>query len=191
MSQDHRRTRGPALEPWQRYGRLGEQRGLSRVEERADGRRGPDRREHLVEVGRPPRRLILGHAVEELVQGIRNPVDDLARQRRASARQIPDEHLIEHDASRIDVARRPRIDASSEHLRGHVPDRAVADIGLFDLHAVALDDPCQTEVNQLDVPRAVEEDVLRLQIPVKQSMLMSRAEPERDLNNITDRDRRR
>ena len=71
---------------------------------------------------------------------------DLRRHRRAPARQLPRQQLVEDDAERVDVALRARRHRIGVELRRHVRDVAHADVDLADHRVVALDDPREAEV---------------------------------------------
>ena len=78
---------------------------------------------------------------------------------------LPREDFIEHQAERVDVA--PRADFFARKLLGrHVGRSAAANFGSADF----VGDPSQPEVGDDDLTTAVEHDVGRLQVAMKNSL---------------------
>ena len=108
---------------------------------------------------------------------------DLER-RIARERHLPGEHLVEHDADRVEIGglvdRRAARLLRREVLRG-ADDRA-------DLGHLAGAGPRDPEVRHLDPPLASDEDVVRLDVAVDDPVPVRGAECGEDLAGVVDRD---
>ena len=109
------------------------------------------------------------HPIEDVVDALRQRAVDLRRHRRATARQLARQQLVENDAERVDVALRPGRRRVGVELERHVRVRvAHADIDLADHGVIALDDAREPEVEEPDVAIRIDQQLLEeLQRAVK------------------------
>ena len=122
-------------------------------------------------------RLEVRHVLADVLHGDRHLV-------LAVERHVPDEHLVEHDAERVDV--RLAVDVVPERLLGrHVvggPEHAP--VGGQALLVERARDP---EVGDLGRPLAVDQDVLGLDVAVDDVARMGAAERAGDLDRVGER----
>jgi hypothetical protein len=104
--------------------------------------------------------------IEDVVDALGQRGVDLRRHRRAPARQLPGQQLVEDDAERVDVGLGPGPHRVGVQLRRHVRDVAHPDVDLPDHRLVALDHPREAEVRDLDVAVAVDQQLLGLEAAV-------------------------
>ena len=115
----------------------------------------------------------------------------------AMERALARQHLVKNRAKREYV--RSGIGRLALHLLGrHIAERSHDDAGLGSCRrrrqvrlrtraALGLSQLCQTEVEDLDSPVFGDEEVLGLQIPMHDSLLVRGSEPVRDLQSEVDR----
>ena len=98
----------------------------------------------------------------------------LRRQRKPAERQLAGQELVQHDAQRIDVCtmvhRHRPLDLFWRHVAQRAEDLVRRREG--DLDRCPAQELCQPEVGDLHAAAAVEQDVLRLDVAVHDSLVM-------------------
>ncbi len=143
---------------------------------------------HFAHVLIPPRRLLLQRPEDDFVQA--NVHLDLFRGSGEPAqRQFPGQHLVEYDPQGIDVGPVVDLERLLHLLGGHVAQRADHLLGAGE-RGVRRHRPQElgeAEVGDLDVAPAVEKDVLRLDIPVDDPLIVGVLERFADLRDDPER----
>src|SRR4029078_10346904 len=92
--------------------------------------------------------------------------------RTSNVRRIAGQHLVQHGSQRVDVRAAIDLPVASRLLRRHVLRRAETQSGLRDAMASSIrDGQCNAEVGD-EWLALVQEDVLRLEIAMNDSMAM-------------------
>ena len=133
--------------------------------------------------------------LREVRRLLRQDRRDRVRRRVAPKRALTREHLVQDRAEREDVG--PAVGRLAAHLlRRHVAHRAEDDAGLRPARSCAGPSAAglvvdlqlrEAEVEDLDAPVSREEQVLGLQIPMDDPLLVRGGEPPRDLNRVVER----
>src|SRR3569623_1904957 len=158
----------------------------------------PDDRVHALELvdivedivdGRVARvACVARHPIEDVVDAVRQRCVDLRRHRRATPGQLPREQLVEDDAERVDIALRTGRHRIGVELGRHVRDVAHADVDLANDRVIALDDPREAEVADLNVAVGGEQQLLGLQSAVVHALCMAGAQRVQRLQQVLERE---
>ena len=133
----------------------------------------------------------LGHALRQPGRHLGDVRLHQREGRRAAERWLPSDHLVHDRAQRIDVG--PHVDGVTQHALGrHVGRRPSDHAGLGHGHALGQRGcPRDAEVQHLHVAVAVgpgrQEDVLGLEIPVDDALLVSLSQRRTDLPDDVER----